>query len=137
MPNYLYYDYLHSQVCLVSNQSIQTKPFKSIPSYLNTLCLENGSSLQGRKESFQYLLNQRKFIPIFVSENEFYFPIENTSSSTCLWVNYQEIENVFYTKKTCTIQFKDHTCLKCNYPKRIQMIRKHIFRYLLMIRTLT
>lgn len=133
MSNYLYYDYAKSEVCKIKEQEAQYIPSRSIHSYLNNECLKHGSNLQGRKQSFQYLIHQNKFIPIHVSNNEIYFPIEATSNSTCIYVNYFEIDHYESNKKTCTIYFKDHTCLVCQNPKRIETIIQHIKRYLTMV----
>ncbi len=130
MNNFIYYDYANSQICKVKeNQSTYLKS-NNIQNYLNKLCLENGSTLQGRKDSYKYLMHQKKFIPILVHETLIYFPTKATKAPDCIWINYFSIDYVVYTKKTCTIYFHDHTCLTCSHPKRIQHSLLSIQQYI-------
>lgn len=132
MFNYFFYDYKSSQIAKVSEDLIQYEKSSSIKSFLNSKCIENGSTLEGRKQAFTYLMNQKKFIPVVVSINpvEIYFPISSTNDPNCIWINYASIKNIKYNKKTCTLIFKDNTRLTSLYPERIQKIIHQIYRYL-------
>lgn len=133
MSNYLYYDYAKSCVCKVKEDAVETNKATSIRSYLNQKCLEKGSDINGRLQSFTYLTRQKKYIPIYISSTEIYFPITSISNPEVIYINYFEIKSIESKEKTCIIHFKDNTCFTCQNPKRIQSIVSHIQRYLLMI----
>lgn len=132
--NYFYYEYNNSSVCKVKEDEKEYLPTSSTKKFLNNLCLEHGSNLQGRKEAFMYQMNIKKFVPIVVSLHpvEIYIPTMSLESSECRWINYSKIDKVIYEKKKCTIYFKDHTLLECENPERIKKTIKTIFRYLQM-----
>lgn len=130
MPNYFYYNYLTSKVCEVKEDVSEYIPCSNINTYLNTKCLENGSTIQGRKEAFRYQMHQKKFTPIYVSKDVLYFPTGSQKDPNCTWINYHEIESIEYKEKTCHILFKDHTCLVCLHPLRIQNSIRLIQRFL-------
>ncbi len=129
MTNYIYYDYLTSRICKVQEDKKEYETGKNLKTYFNALCLQNGSTLEGRQKAFQWQTHHKKFTPIVVSHNEIYFPLTSKRHPQCQWVLYQNIEHIHYTKKTCTIYFKDHTCLLTSHPKRVHDITTQIWRY--------
>ncbi len=130
MANYIYYDYAKSKVCKVKEDQASYVSSTNIQSYLNNRCLRHGSTLDGRKKAFQYQTNCKKLTPIQVSHNEIYFPTLNTRDPNCHWVCFQEIDHIEYKEKTCTIFFKDYTCLQCSHPNRIRKLTTLIWRRL-------
>lgn len=132
MHDYLYYNFKTSQVAKVNEKETTYQTASTITKYLDTRCLQNGSSLQGRKDSFSFLTNQKKFIPIVVSIDpvEIYFPTLAIQDPDCKWINYASIEKIKYKKKTCTFYFKDGACLDCLYPERMKQIMRSIYLYL-------
>lgn len=132
MPNYMYYDYKTSQICKIKENKANYSSTPSIQSYLNTLCLQHGSTLQGRKQAFMYIMDKKRFIPIVISLNPvlIFFPIHPIQDPHCIWINYANIKNILYQKNTCEILFKDSTRLTCLHPKRIHSILKNIWRFL-------
>lgn len=124
MHNYIYYDYLTSQVAGIKEESIDYIKSSSIHNYLNTRCLQHGSTLQGRKESFKYLVHQTKFIPILICQDplELYFPTSALKDPDCIWINYAQIDHIEKQEKKCVIIFKDQTHLVCDHAKRIEHI---------------
>lgn len=129
MNNFIYYDYASSSVCKVQEDQSDFVKASSIPSYLNQLCLENGSSLQGRKDAYKYIMHQSKFIPIRIHSSLIYFPTKAVADPECIWINYYSIDYVNYRKKSCTIFFLDHTALHCANSKRIKHILQSIGQY--------
>ena len=77
MINYMYYDYANSKVAKIKEDKIRYENARSMKSYLDEQYLENGSTLEGRKRSFIYLVRQKKYIPITISLSplRIYFPI--------------------------------------------------------------
>ena len=134
MSNYLFYDYATSTVGKVKEGAIEYDSYPTIQQYLNQKCMENGSSYAGRKQSFQYLTKQKKFVPILISYHplEIYFPIESVKSPKCIWINYNEIIYIEYKEKECIIYFKDQTLYICKYPQRIKNTMIHIKRFLIL-----
>ena len=104
MTNYMYYDYANSKVAKIKEDKIEYENARSMKSYFDKQCLENGSTLEGRIA-----------------------PIKDPS---CKWVNFSSIKEILYHKKTCTIIFYDDTCLTCNNPERIKESIHAIYRYL-------
>ena len=132
MYNYIKYDYSLSQIVCFHQDIKEYINETSIDSYLNKLCLVNGSSLKGRKEAFKVLTNKKKFIPVIVSPFCIYFPLSSTSQHDCIWVRYEAIDKVKYKEKTCILFFKDSTCLVCNSKNRIIEIFQSIQKYKLI-----
>lgn len=130
MPNYFYYNYLTSKICEVKEDESTYVSSSNMNTYLNALCLENGSTYLGRKEAFRYQMRQKKFTPIYVSKDILYFPTESLKNPNCVWINYHEIESIEYKEKACNIFFKDHTCLVCLHPNRIHNSVRLIQRFL-------
>lgn len=132
MTNYIYYQYDSSHVAKVKEDTIEYEKATTIHNYLNKECLKYGSSLQGRKESYTFLMHQKKYIPILIRLEplELYFPTGPKKDPNCTWINYAAIESIQYKKKTCTIHFHDHTCLTCSNPNRIKENMHAIYRYL-------
>lgn len=132
MTNYLYYNYAKSAVCKVAEEKIEYDNSSSIDRYFNDACLKHGSTLDGRKKFFMNQMKQRQYIPVIVQENphHIFFPTKPLHDPKNIWICYEEIDFVEYNKKTCTIHFKDHTCLECENSDRIQKLIRQIFRYL-------
>lgn len=130
--NYLYYDYATSSVCKVKEDIQEYVPDSSIHHFLDHLCILHGSTLEGRRDAFRILMNKSRFIPIVVNQNphEIYFPIKSLKDPTNIWICYENIEGFIEHKKTCTIVFKDHTCLECEHPQRIKDNIRAIRRYI-------
>lgn len=133
MTNYLYYDYLTSKVCKVKENNRTYESVVNIKTYLDYQCIEHGSTLAGRKKAYQVKMRQKKFVPIFVNPHLVYFPNKSQKDSTCIWINYFEIDYVEYKKERCIIHFHDHTSLTCSHPMRIRHIILCIEQYLLMV----
>lgn len=132
LTDYLYYDYAKSAVCKVKEAKKEYVSSPSVERYLDKLCMENGSTLEGRKKAYQHTMEQTHYIPIVLQENphRIFFPIKSLKDPENIWICYEEINHIEYHKKTCTIVFHDHTCLTCEYPARIRKQMRTIFRYL-------
>lgn len=64
--------------------------------FLNSLCLQNGSTAEGRKEAFRQLLHVRQKAAVLVSERteELWFPIVSDTCSDCVWLRYDRILDI-------------------------------------------
>lgn len=47
MTNYMYYDYANSKVAKIKEDKIEYENARSMKSYFDKQCLENGSTLEG------------------------------------------------------------------------------------------
>ena len=85
MTNYMYYDYANSKVAKIKEDKIEYENARSMKSYFDKQCLENGSTLEGRKRSFIYLVHKKKYIPITISLSplRIYFPIAPIKDPSC------------------------------------------------------
>ncbi len=133
MENYIYYHYPTSTVCKVAEQQAVYEKWPNVTKYLDALCLENGSTVSGRRKAYQYKMKQKKFTPVFINEQLIYFPTSSSRDPHCIWVNYAKIQTVQYQKKKCTIFFKDHTHIECQNPDRIRNILQSIRQYQQML----
>ncbi len=132
MPNYIYYDYCTSRICKVKEAHCTYTASPNIKSYLNDLCLKHGSTFEGRKKAFQYVMNKNRFIPIVISADPLlvFFPIDAINDPNCIWISYSKIDRIIYHKKKCEIYFKDSTQLLTTHPARIEETIHSIWRYL-------
>ncbi|MBP3853796.1 MAG: competence protein ComK [Erysipelotrichaceae bacterium] len=133
MANYLYYDYLHSAVCKVKEDEIESVACTNVDAYLNALCIKKGSTLKGRRLSMQQQMHIKRYVPVVVDKETIYFPIHPIHRYDCIWVFYPNIESITYQKKMCIIHFRDHTHLKCLYPQRVRRNCYLIRQYLQML----
>lgn len=127
--NHFKYSYEDSAIAF-ENLSHSKKIYDlSIFHYLNSLCLKNGSSLEGRKKSFSHITKQKKFVPVLVKEKPFilWFPTSSSKDYTCVWVAYHQIQKISYTKQKALICFYDGEILQLEHPKRIKNILTNIF----------
>ena len=60
---------------------------------LNEKCLDNGSSLEGRMDSFRHILSVRQKAAVLISEvtQEIWFPTLSMKSKDCVWLRFDQI----------------------------------------------
>lgn len=101
-------------ICLYENN--KKKSVSKLPTtILEELCLKNGSSFNGREESFRYLTGAKQKPGVLISERtqDLYFPTTSKDNPQCVWIlynrifrvnRYQEIKTkVLFTDGTSTI----------------------------------
>ncbi len=59
--------------------------------YINTLCMENLSTYEGRRQAVINLLNERDNIPIYIDEYTFLYPTKSLREYNMMFVNYNEV----------------------------------------------
>lgn len=134
MLKYIYMNYSNTSLTRVFTTHTDSIPKTSVKKYLDQLCQKQGSSLSARRKYFQEKMNIHKLIPIVISEEEIYFPISNTRSFDCIWVNYFSIQKISYLKKECIITFIDNTSLVSKYGMRVKHTMLSIQKYLHSVR---
>ena len=108
---------------MIYPDQIRCQKATSLKAFISRICIENGSTLDGRKEAFKELIQVRKFIPILVHVNLLLIPIDD------MWVNYFSISKVENNK----LIFKDSTFIEISNPARIINTKHRILRYLYLI----
>ncbi|WP_042147880.1 competence protein ComK [Paucisalibacillus sp. EB02] len=86
-------------------------------------CLDNFSSLEGRRESVTHLtgFKRKAPIPISVYRNIFVFPTHAVLDWECCWLFYQHVESIVKKKLDDTqsiVIFKNGTEVIVEVPKR-------------------
>ena len=104
---------------MVYPDQIRRKKATSLKAFINKMCIENGSTLDGRKEVFKQLTHTKKFVPILVHEKLFLIPAND------LWVNYFNISKVDGN----TVFFNDKSCIEIPFPTRVLNAIHRIARY--------
>lgn len=127
--NYLYYDYAISKICVVTDKETIFHETTSLNRYINHLCLENGSSLEGRKDSFRHMFPRKKHIPIYVHANLFLVPFPDKR-----FINYFSIRKVKQSKNEFEIFFKDNTSLKTDRVSQMTTTLLHASQFIKIIR---
>jgi competence protein ComK len=74
---------------------------------MNKLCIQYGSTLQGRVVAARDLLNITKNTPIMVNDSIILFPTKSIRHIDCMYINYFEVEALMKRDKGCVITFKD------------------------------
>ena len=128
MIQYIYYNYEKSNVCTVHESKTEYTKATSLNAYLNKLCLENGATLKGRKESYRQLMESRKFSSVFIHKDLCLVPFPDGK-----WINHCAIAEVRYDKEFCYIFFKDGSMLKTKHIHRMKTSLTSTYLYLKMV----
>ena len=65
-----------------------------VKGYLNSLCMENLSTFDGRKKAIGKLLGQKSNIPIYINNNIFVYPTKSLREYDMYYINYYEVLSV-------------------------------------------
>lgn len=100
----------------------------SLINFLNILCLKNGSSLKGRIDAFNYIINSKQKTPIIVSLNNsiLLIPLYSIYNDNCILINYYNINKIKYKENTTIIHFNDGSIRILDIDIRI--LRKQVKR---------
>ena len=100
----------------------------SLVNFLNVLCLKNGSSLKGRIEAFNFIVNSYQKTPIIVSFDSsiILIPLYSIYNDDCILINYFNIKKFKYKDNTTIIYFNDGSIRNLDIDVRI--LRKQVKR---------
>ena len=100
----------------------------TLVNFLNVLCLKNGSSLKGRIEAFNYIVNSYQKTPIIVSFDSsiILIPLYSIYNDDCILINYFNIKKFKYKENTTIIYFNDGSIRNLDIDVRI--LRKQVKR---------
>jgi competence transcription factor ComK len=95
---------------------------------LDAWCLQCGSSLQGRIDSFREVTGSRVKTPVMISERKhlIYFPLDGMSHEDNVWISYQDLLGIRDLHYRSELTFIDGTTfiLDCDHRRiRRQMHR--------------
>lgn len=84
---------------------------KGLVSYVNKMCLSNGSSLQGRIDYSRQILGTKNKVPFLVSDDILLIPTHSFRSYECVLVNLFEVVEIKENNSVLKLSFKDGTLL--------------------------
>ena len=76
----------------------------TLKSYINKLCLQYGSTLEGRTDFSRYILNTSK-LPIYVNKDIILFPTMSLRNYETVLINYCNIQEIYQIKDIVRIVF--------------------------------
>lgn len=103
---------------------------------LDTMCLQNGSTWEGRRKAAEWNLNIHRRIPVLVSESykDIFFPTKGFKHVECIWINYRAIYKIERRKKGSRIIFLDQSSLDILIDIRtIRLSMKLCVQYLYLL----
>ena len=105
----------------IEEQTIQI----SLKKYFNLICLQNGSSYQGRIESMKHMQNTKGLVPLFVNKDLVLLFTKNIREYDVILVNYYRIISVSQYEKYTKIIFDDfeELLLYVSYNKFLKQFR--------------
>ena len=89
---------------------------------LEKMCLLQGSSMKGRVESFKYVANVHKKIPVLVSlyKECIFFPLHGSSVTNNIWLQYRYIEKLTsLDTSSCIVHFTNGFQMEFNVGARV------------------
>lgn len=89
---------------------------------LERLCLLQGSSMKGRMESFKFVLNVQKKIPVLVSlyKECIFFPLYGNAVTNNIWLQYRFIEKLTsLDTSSCIVHFTGGFQMEFNVGARV------------------
>ncbi|MEG0409020.1 MAG: competence protein ComK [Bacilli bacterium] len=136
----IYFDQKTYETVCIKNQDNEIR-FKGKPTkVLNEWCLEHGSSLEGRIDSFKYLLKVRQKPGILISERckVLFIPTLSTTSNDCRYIQYTHIKKIIKNgPKSCTVTMNNGNSYNFNVDYRvIKQQQKRAKLYLSKLRLL-
>jgi competence protein ComK len=106
----------HAQGCLVGGKNEIIK--LGIRQYIDSLCVNNLSTFEGRIEAAKRLLHRTQLVPVYVDRNTLLFPTGAIRNLNMYYVNYHQIANVFQEENSVYIIFHDGSKIKIQTSKR-------------------
>lgn len=104
--------------------------------FLETWCLQHGSTLRGRLEASRYILHSHQRVPVLISEatKVLMFPCKALSSKENVWINYRGVFSYTEEDKQIVFEFlngekiKVDTSMHC--VKRSMLLCEKYMEYL-------
>lgn len=118
-----------STIIHYANHIIEEQPY-NIERYLNMLCLNELTTLEGRIEAIKNKFNLIKNVPIYINPHLVLFTIKCTKTIDNIYVNSIYIKSIIKNEKICRIIFYDnqeininstYSTLKTKYEKCIKI----------------
>ncbi len=80
---------------------------------LDSICIQNGSTWEGRRKAAEQNLNVHRRTPILVSERnkDIFFPTKGFKHMECIWINNRAIHKVERRERGSRIVFLDDSSL--------------------------
>ncbi len=140
MFNYCRYCYQKQSVELVSADKTEWIEASSLNSWFEKLCIEFGSTLQGRKKAYSTLMKQKKFLPVIICLDPvlILIPLAEQKNDDVIYISYSQIETIHPYERTeyslpvrgLSIIFHDHQKLDAEPAGRISYLLEQMVLYL-------
>lgn len=120
----LYEKYPH--VYALSEQGVNCYQDVHCIKLINTWCIQNGSSYEGRKVACQKVCGIHQKVPILLSEKskDLLFPLSDVRKDECIWLNYRAILSMKTKQGNTNIMFEDGTTI--NLHKDIRGMKRQM-----------
>ncbi len=99
----MYYVKRHNSGIIVKDSSNEHVLNIGIKGYINSLCLKNLSTFDGRKTAATRFLKQKDNIPIYVDSSTFLYPTKSLREYSVVFVNYFEVLSIRKISNTSTL----------------------------------
>ena len=90
----MYYIRRSNKGILIKNENREFTVDTSIKKYINSLCMKNLSTYDGRRVSTSKLLGENNNIPIYVNEEVILYPTQSIRCYDTVFVNFQEVLSI-------------------------------------------
>ncbi len=94
MGDIMYYIKRHEEGIIINDKKGSKIMNTSIKKYINSLCMKNLSTYDGRREAISVLLGEKNNIPIYINKEIFLYPIKSIRVYDTVFVNFNEILSV-------------------------------------------
>ena len=116
-------------ITINGNQDIKN----SLIMYINRLCLEDGSTYQGRLEYSKHILNNHKN-PIYINDDCVLMPTHSTRKYECTFINFFMITNIKECNSKTQIVFQNGTSVLV--PVSMKILKNQMKRTTFLIQTI-
>ena len=134
----MYYVKRHNNGIKVLDESKEHILNIGVKSYLNSLCMKNLSTFDGRKKALAKLLGQKSNIPIYINDEIIVYPTKSLREYDMYFINYhgvlslRKLDNdntlfVFKNLEELTINISFKRIIKQH--KRVEFIIQYLNNY--------
>lgn len=117
---YLLYEKYPDVYCL-SEQGVHCMKDTHSVKFIDSLCLQYGSSYEGRKAACKRVCQIKQKVPILLSEKtkDILFPLSDIRKDECIWLNHRAIRFAKTKQGSTYIKFENETTITLHKDIRI------------------
>lgn len=100
---------------------------KGLKEFINSLCIQNLSTMKGREEAASIILNKKSVLPVYINEELLLVPTESVRNYNCIYFNIHKVLSFEYIEnKKTKILFDDLTALEV--PISMKKLQNQLLR---------